>query len=208
MVNSKGGVGKTTATVNIATALALAGYRIAVLDTDPQKSLVKWNKSDAAIFDIYQGKDEKDVYSLRKDLGTEYDFIIIDGAGHLSAITAACVMISDLVVIPLSPSPLDFEATGNVYTIVEAMRVSRPQLIAKILISRYRPNAKMFSVLINSMREAGHDRFKTAIKQRESYVSSMLAGETVFDTPDGQAKGEIQVLVREITDIFDELDKG
>ncbi|HHU1930544.1 TPA: chromosome partitioning protein ParA, partial [Escherichia coli] len=44
---------------------------------------------------------------------------------------------------------------------------------------------------------------KTTITQRQSYVKSVLEGETVFDTNDGAAKGEIEVLAGEILKLVD-----
>ena len=112
-LNPKGGSGKTTAVINVSTAMARAGYNIAVVDTDPQMSLTTWSKSGKAAFDVFTAASEKDVYGIRKDL-TEYDFVIVDGAGSLSVITSAAVMVSDLVIIPVTPSPLDFSAAGSV----------------------------------------------------------------------------------------------
>jgi len=61
-------------------------------------SLTNWNKAEKAAFDVYTAASEKDVYQVRKDLA-EYDFVIIDGAGSLSVITSAAVMVSDLICI-------------------------------------------------------------------------------------------------------------
>ena len=100
-LNPKGGSGKTTATINVSSCLASSGKKIAVVDTDPQMSLTNWNKAEKAAFDVYTAASEKDVYQVRKDLA-EYDFVIIDGAGSLSVITSAAVMVSDLIIIPVT----------------------------------------------------------------------------------------------------------
>ena len=67
-LNPKGGSGKTTAVINIATALSRIGYNIAVVDTDPQMSLTNWSKAGKAAFDVFTAASEKDVYGIRKDL--------------------------------------------------------------------------------------------------------------------------------------------
>lgn len=105
-LNPKGGSGKTTSVINIATCIA-RNNKVAVVDTDPQQSLANWNKAEKANFDVFTVASEKDVYTIRKEL-TDYPYVIIDGAGALSVITAAAVMVSDLVIIPVTPSPLDF----------------------------------------------------------------------------------------------------
>lgn len=200
-LNPKGGSGKTTSVINVASCLARTGKKIAVVDTDPQMSLTNWNKADKASFDIYTASSEKDVYSVRKEL-RDYDYVIIDGAGSLSVITSAGVMVSDLVIIPVSPSPLDFSATGSVVDVLEAQAYNRP-VEARFLITRKVEQATMLNVLKESIAQTNIKAFKTAITQRQSYVKSVLEGESVFDGNDGAAKGEIEILTREIINSFE-----
>lgn len=195
-LNPKGGSGKTTAVINVSAAMARAGYNIAVVDTDPQMSLTNWCKTGNAAFDVFTAASEKDVYGIRKDLA-EYDFTIVDGAGSLSVITSAAVMVSDLVIIPVTPSPLDFSAAGSVVTVLEAQAYSR-KVEARFLITRKIEQATMLKVLKESIKDTGVNPFRTAITQRQIYVKSILDGESVFESNDGAAKGEIEMLTKEI----------
>lgn len=200
-LNPKGGSGKTTATINVSACLANAGKRVAVVDTDPQMSLTNWNRMEKAAFDIFTAASEKDVYQVRKDLG-DYYFVIIDGAGSLSVIRSAAIMVSDLIIIPVTPSPLDFSAAGTVVTVLEAQAYNRP-VETRFLITRKIEQATMLSVLKDSIANTGIKAFKTAIAQRQSYVKSVFEGNSVFDTTDNAAKGEIQILTREIVDLIE-----
>lgn len=199
-LNPKGGSGKTTAVINIATALSRSGYNIAVVDTDPQMSLTNWSKAGKAAFDVFTAASEKDVYGIRKDLA-DYDFAIVDGAGSLSVITSAAVMVSDLVIIPVTPS-LDFSAAGSVVTVLEAQAYSR-KVEARFLITRKIEMATMLNVLKESIKDTGVKSFRTAITQRQVYVKSILDGDSVFESSDGAAKGEIEILTKEIVSTFE-----
>lgn len=197
-LNPKGGSGKTTSVINIATCIA-RNHQVAVVDTDPQQSLANWNKVEKANFDVFTITSEKDVYTIRKEL-KGYAYVIIDGAGALSVITAAAVMVSDLVIIPVTPSPLDFSASGAVISVLEAQAYNRP-VECRFLITRKIEQATMLNVLRESIANTGIAPLKTALTQRQSYVKSVLDGETVFDTNDGSAKGEVEVLTTEILKI-------
>lgn len=199
-LNPKGGSGKTTAVINVSASLVRAGYNIAVVDTDPQMSLTNWSRDGKATFDVFTASSEKDVYEIRKDLG-DYDYVIVDGAGSLSVITSAAVMVSDLVIIPVTPSPLDFSAAGSVVTVLEAQAYSR-KVESRFLITRKIDQATMLKVLKESIKDTGIPLLKTAITQRQVYVKSVLDGQTVFETSDGAAKGETDVLAKEIIGVF------
>ncbi|MCV5648161.1 ParA family protein, partial [Escherichia coli] len=84
----------------------------------------------------------------------DYDFAIVDGAGSLSVITSAAVMVSDLVIIPVTPSPLDFSSAGSVVTVLEAQAYSR-KVEARFLITRKIEMATMLNVLKESIKDTG-----------------------------------------------------
>ncbi|MDZ5730924.1 ParA family partition ATPase (plasmid) [Enterobacter sp. D2] len=199
ILNGKGGVGKTTSTINIATAIQRKGFSVAVVDTDPQGSISNWFDEEKCAFDLTEAASEKEVYQVRKSLKS-YDYVIIDGAAAISAISSAAVMVSDLVVIPVTPSPLDFAACGAILAVIEARQDLQP-VEARFLITKKIPHSKMLSVLKDSIEDTGVPAFRTSISQRQAYVKVMLDGSTVFDTDDGAAKGEIDVLTNEILEI-------
>ncbi|EKN4774939.1 MAG: AAA family ATPase [Yersinia sp. (in: enterobacteria)] len=197
-INPKGGVGKSTSVINVATCLVRSGHSVAVVDTDPQMSLTNWNKSGKANFAVFTADSEKDVYQIRKEL-KNYDYAIVDGAASLSVITSAAVMVSDLIIIPVSPSPLDFSASGAVLTVIEAQAFNRP-VEARFLITRKVNNASMLTLLKDSIKQTGIERFKTALSHRQTYIKTLVDGDTVFDSKDSAAKGEVEVLTKEIID--------
>lgn len=196
-LQSKGGVGKTTSVINIGTALALRHKKkIAVIDTDPMGSVSNWFNPEIAKFDVFTAESERDIYQVRKKF-RDYDYVLIDGAAKLSVITAASVMVSDLVIIPTRPSPLDFSASGSVLDVIEAQQFNRPVKVS-FLLTQVVTGTSMHDLLKNSIDSAGQHRFKTTLKQRQTYIKSLLGGGTVYDTKDGAAKGEIEAITNEL----------
>jgi len=201
-LNGKGGVGKTTLALNVATSLGNSGYNVMAVDTDPQFSLSDFYHEKMP-FDISEADSEKEVYKVKKKYDN-YDYIIIDGAGSLSNISSSAVFMSDLVVMPLTPSALDYKASGSLVDVIEARNETQPnKVIARWLINKVVPGTVMTNVLKSAIAESGIEAFRTTIAQRQSYIRSLNEeGSTIYDSKDNQAKGEIDVLVNEILEML------
>ena len=107
-VNQKGGSGKTTLSVHLAAALARDGARVLLIDDDPQGSALEWSA-------LRQGEPAFPVIGLPKPvlhrevptLATGYDHVIIDGPLQVADITRSAIMASDVVIVPVQPSPFE-----------------------------------------------------------------------------------------------------
>lgn len=114
VTNLKGGSGKSTIAINLAVTFSQRGYKTCILDTDTeQRSAMKWQSDrpeDLTDIPVY-GAEINQLSKLTKELKSTYDLIVIDGAPQLEGHGEIIMVVSDLVVMPLKPSILDFRST-------------------------------------------------------------------------------------------------
>jgi chromosome partitioning protein len=110
IANEKGGVGKTTLSVNLAVLTALAGYDTLLVDTDKQESASAWAsvRHENAIKPLITcvsktGKVGHDLAMLR----SKFDRVIVDAGGRDSIEMRQAMAVCDLVLIPIKPAQFD-----------------------------------------------------------------------------------------------------
>src|SRR5690242_14782028 len=104
ITNLKGGVGKTTISINMAVCLAHAGYKVCIVDTDVNQTSLKWyGARDEHLPEVVVlgATDAKALNKAVEKLHQNYDVIIIDGTPSLSEMTTRIILASDLLIIPI-----------------------------------------------------------------------------------------------------------
>jgi chromosome partitioning protein len=186
VLSEKGGSGKTTISVNLASALE----NTLLVDTDPQKSAVGWSDlRDEGPTVVQVGKAS--ISDVRR-LASDYEHVILDGAPRLTEVMEEAVKVSGLVVIPTQPSAMDIWSSEPVVELCK-----RHDTRAVFCLSR----GVVGSTLTDSAREALQSFGLPVLegtRQRVSYVRSLNAGRSVLDSGDEKAAAEIQQLKDDI----------
>ena len=137
IANQKGGVGKTTTSVNLAACLAEAGQRVLMVDLDPQGNTTSGLgcrvSERNSVYDAMMGRakfaDCIQKTELKKLKLIDFDFIIIDCPPSLSLLTLNALAAADSVLIPIQCEYYALEGvTSLMNTIGRVKKTMNPRL--------------------------------------------------------------------------------
>lgn len=200
ILNQKGGAGKTTIALHLAHALALRDYRVMLVDADPQGSSRDWAtaRESNAPFSVI-GLDRPIIHKEIAPLSQGYDYVLIDGAPRVSDLTRSAILASDIVLIPIQPSPLDIWAAHSVVELVQEAEIYKPHLRAKFMINRKIVNTAIAKEAVEVLKNYPYPVLKAAISQRIAFAESLNIGSTVLETaPKSIAASEINAVADEL----------
>jgi chromosome partitioning protein len=123
--NPKGGAGKTTAALLLASQIADRGTPVTIIDADPERWISQWGKLPGKPDSILIRSDvtEETILDAIDEAAAKTPFVIVDLEGTANTLVGYTVSMSDLVIIPTQGSSMD--AKGGAKTVGLVKRQER-----------------------------------------------------------------------------------
>lgn len=196
VLNQKGGVGKTTLATHLATELAYRGERVLMVDADPQGSALDWSQMRvqrrmprlAGVIGLARETLHHEVPVIARNV----DHVVIDGPPRVTALARSAILASDLVLVPVLPSPYDVWASADVVALIAEARLFKPALRAAFVVNRRVVGTVIGREARTALASLALPVVDAEVAQRVIFAESVAAGQVVRESrPNCAATREI-----------------
>lgn len=177
-VSPKGGAGKTTSALVLASQLARSAF-VTVIDADPNHPIATWAKGSntPANLTVVSDADEENIMEKIEMAAAETPFVIVDLEGTASKIVVMAVSQADFVIVPTQGSQLDAEQAGRAFRVIQQqekiVRRTQPSYTLPYAVLLTRTNSairtRTLSHIQRGLIDAGIPVFDTELNEREAF---------------------------------------
>ena len=188
VASQKGGSGKTTLARSIAVAAVAYRYTVALVDTDPQGSLTDWwnrrgQETPALI------RQDDDITGLLQQLRHAGEgIVVVDTPPSVHDFIQSVVDLSDLVLVPVRPSPDDLAAVKATLRLLDGRRWA-------FVLTQVKARTRLVQEAAKVLVQVG-ELVPVQVSDRVEYAMSAASGLGVTESePRGAAAAEVHLLL-------------
>ena len=177
-VSPKGGAGKTTAALILATQIAREAP-VSIIDADPNHPILNWSKGNNVppSLTVISDVDENTIADRIDEASTQTPFVIVDLEGTAAKIVVLAVARADFVIVPTQGSQLDAEQASRALKVIRdqesSMRRVAPNYVLPYSVLLTRTNSairtKTLRHIHKGLIDAGIPVFKSELNEREAF---------------------------------------
>jgi chromosome partitioning protein len=174
LANPKGGAGKTTAALILATQLSESGASVTIIDADPERWISQWASlpGKPENIAIVGGVTEDGIVDQIEEASSKSQFVIVDLEGTASLMVANAIGMSDLVLIPIQGSSMDARGGAKTIRLIRNQaKMARRAIPHCVVLTR--TSAAVRSRALKNVQEqltgGGVDVCETPIVERAAY---------------------------------------
>jgi len=181
VLHEKGGVGKTTVAMTLAASMAEQGHSVMVADCDFQGSALAWANAapaekpfPATVLD-FSGMGQHLHEEIYRHIET-YDFIVLDCPPSVHSLSNhSAVLISDLVIVPFSPSPTDFWSLHGLKPLILGAKAVNQDVQAVLLPNRLM-RTSLSSSILDTLSQFDMPILQSRLSSRVAYQEAAISG--------------------------------
>ena len=184
--NPKGGAGKTTSALLLASELAGRGASVAIIDADPEKWISQWGALPGRPQNVVIVTDvtEDSIVDQIEEAAATAQFVVVDLEGTASLMVANAIGMSDLVIIPTQGASMDAKGAAKTIRLIRNQaRMARREIAHAVLLTR--TSAAVASRSLRNVRDqldgAGIPVFETSLVERAAYRDILDYGGLLTD---------------------------
>jgi chromosome partitioning protein len=189
----KGGAGKSTSAVLLASELAGKGATVTIIDADPNRPISRWAKrpNKPPTLTVLDDVTEQSIIRTIDQTARISTFVIVDLEGTASRMIPYAMSRADLVIIPTQASLLDaVEAVSAIKEVQQQEEAFRIKIPAAILFTRTSTAIRTRTLISIEAEFAdnGVPVFNARINEREAYRAIFSFGGCLSDLDPAQVR--------------------
>lgn len=180
IASPKGGVGKSTCAVLLASEFARMGAEVTVLDCDPNKSLTRWaNHGTPKGVTLRSDIGRSEIVPTIRTADGDGRIVIVDLEGVASQLVSRAISQADLVIVPMQPTALDAEIGSEALALVREEEDALGRSIRHAVVltkTSAAVKSRVQKELEEQLRGAGIDLIEPSLVSRAAFAELFAYG--------------------------------